>query len=103
MLVLGTSLQVAPFCSIPNLVNRECTRVLVDINPKNAYINTWTTIQREPFGMYSAAKPKTFITVGKGLEKRNVTLTSKWGKRTKWKDQYIVESTCDTFAKNIMS
>ena len=30
LLVMGTSLQVSPFCALPNMVRRNCCRVLVD-------------------------------------------------------------------------
>ena len=30
VLVFGTSLQVAPFCAIPNMALKGCTRVLVN-------------------------------------------------------------------------
>jgi NAD-dependent SIR2 family protein deacetylase len=39
IIVMDTSLQVAPFCAIPNLVKKTCTRVLVDKTPSNCYKN----------------------------------------------------------------
>ena len=41
---MGTSLQVAPFCAIPNLVPKTATRVLVDPNPNRVLsLNPWST------------------------------------------------------------
>ena len=45
IIVMGTSLQVAPFCAIPNMVNKHCTRILVDINPEGCYTNNWSKVK----------------------------------------------------------
>lgn len=33
IIVMGTTLKVAPFCNIPKMVSNECQRVLVDLYP----------------------------------------------------------------------
>lgn len=100
MLVMGTSLQVSPFCSIPNLVNKDCTRVLVDTNPENAFKNSWTKARSEMLGFHSPPTQKSFIKVGQGMYSRLVSLRPEWEKPKIWKDQYIIRSDCDLFSKN---
>ncbi|CAH0369965.1 unnamed protein product [Pelagomonas calceolata] len=42
VLVFGTSLQVAPFCAIPNLAPRGCARVLVNLAIDDCLANAWS-------------------------------------------------------------
>ena len=42
MIVFGTSLQVAPFCAIPNLAPRGCARVLVNLALDDCLANAWS-------------------------------------------------------------
>ena len=42
VLVFGTSLQVAPFCAIPNLAPRGCARVLVNLSLDDCLANAWS-------------------------------------------------------------
>ena len=45
ILVMGTSLQVSPFCAIPNLAPNNATRVLVDPNPQRVLSsNPWSSV-----------------------------------------------------------
>ena len=98
ILVMGTSLQVAPFCAIPNLVNKSCTRILVDINPKNAFKNDWSIRKGDPDQMYSTPNSTSTVKFGSRL----VSLRSQWSKPSKWKNQYIIESNCDDWVKLII-
>lgn len=41
IMVFGTSLQVAPFCGIPNMALKGCTRVLVNRNLSDCMTNQW--------------------------------------------------------------
>lgn len=103
MIVMGTSLQVAPFCAIPNIVNKSCTRLLVDINPENAYNNLYN--KQVNIGYYTSSYDhiKTWTTFGHNSNKRKVSLTPQWNKNNgKWKKQYIIESDCDVFSELIM-
>ena len=43
LIVMGTSLQVAPFCALPNMVKKDCTRVLVTLNPLSCFSNNFAT------------------------------------------------------------
>jgi NAD-dependent SIR2 family protein deacetylase len=97
MLVMGTSLQVAPFCAIPNLVNKSCVRILVDINPKNAFTNDWSIQKNNPDEMYKSPTSLSTIKIGN----RVVSLRPQWQKPGKWKDQYVITSDCDVWVSNI--
>lgn len=99
MIVMGTSLQVAPFCSLVNLVSKSCTRVLVDIKPQNAFTNEWSLKKNDLEEMYSLPSSKSTIKIGS----REVSLRPQWSSNSKWKDQHIIESDCDEWAKSILS
>ena len=77
---MGTSLQVSPFCAIPNLAPKSATRVLVDPNPLRVIsLNPWTTLKIELAG-------------------RQVELCSLWKKKeSHWANELLIESTSDDF------
>lgn len=81
VLVMGTSLQVAPFCSIPNLAPSHATRVLVDPNPGRVLsLNSWSTTTK--------------------LAGRDVELGSLWKKPiSRWEHEILVKSTSDDFVR----
>ena len=81
VMVMGTSLQVAPFCSIPNLVPKTATRVIVDPNPSRVIsLNSWSTTTK--------------------LAGRDVELGSLWNKSTDgWENEVLVKSTSDDFVR----
>ena len=85
IIVMGTSLQVAPFCAIPNLVRKDCLRVLVDIKPENAYNNRFND--------------KTLVSYVK-FGKRKVTLRPQWF--NKKRNNLIITEDTDVFSKCIM-
>lgn len=97
ILIMGTSLQVAPFCAIPNLVRKSCVRILVDINPQNAFNNDWSGNRKSLDEMYGLAPSNSTIKFGS----RVVSLKPQWGQHSKWKDQYIIQSDCDRWVQNI--
>lgn len=100
LIVMGSSLQVAPFCAIPNLVNKNCTRVLVDMVPENAFINAWTkqkTSLYEDMYRYGGGE-KSWIKFGK----RRVSLRPQWQDHKKYPKQYIFREDCDEWSDNIM-
>ncbi|CAH6420285.1 Sir2 family protein [uncultured virus] len=100
MLVMGTSLQVAPFCALPNLVPKSCTRILVDIHPENTFVNDWSYKKVNPEGMYQFSI-MTSSTMKFG--KRKVSLRPQWKRHSKWKSQYIVKSDTDGWSREVMS
>ena len=85
ILVMGTSLQVAPFCAIPNLVRKECLRVLVDIKPEYAFNNRFND--------------KTLVSYVK-FGKRKVTLRPQWF--NKKRNNLIITEDTDVFSKSII-
>ena len=103
MIAMGTSLQVAPFCAIPNLVHPTCTRVLVDLFPNNAFTNPFSKRARN-YDYYSGGgiSSSSVATFRKGRKKRRVSLRPQWGRRSKYKDQYIITSDVDDWVKQVM-
>ena len=81
VVVMGTSLQVAPFCAIPNLVPHNATRVLVDPFPTRVVSsNQWSESTTTPLGG------------------RNAKLGSLWKrKNSPWKNELLIQSTSDGF------
>ena len=83
ILVMGTSLQVSPFCAIPNLAPKSATRVLVDPNPNRVISSNPWTINIELAG-------------------RQVELCSLWKKEeSRWKNELLIESTSDNFVQKL--
>jgi NAD-dependent SIR2 family protein deacetylase len=108
ILVMGTSLQVAPFCAIPNLAPKACTRALIDVCPQNIYKNAWSKKKIDydyMYGLYGSDRPssRSYCTFSKDRVKRRVTLRPLWGWRSKYKSQYIIRSDCDDFVGLIVS
>tara|TARA_B100000963_G_C22440521_1_gene586342 strand:- start:58 stop:882 length:825 start_codon:yes stop_codon:yes gene_type:complete len=85
ILVMGTSLQVAPFCSIPNLAPKNATRVLVDPNPNRVIsLNPWSTTTK--------------------LADIDVQLGSLWKKpNSPWENELLVKSTSDDFVRQFFN
>lgn len=105
IIVMGTSLQVAPFCAIPNLVTKQCTRVLVDKNPDNAVTNPWTKRQRVNSWVYEPGRngdmPQcSYIKFGK----RKVTLRPQWDNHRKYSQpQHIIQADTDIWVTEVMN
>ncbi|GAG80215.1 unnamed protein product, partial [marine sediment metagenome] len=91
LIVMGTSLQVAPFCAIPNLVRSNCPRVLIDINPVSVYTNPFSRNYHKSGDMFygGSVGSSSFVCFHKWGQKRRVTLRPQWGGRGKYKTQYI--------------
>jgi NAD-dependent SIR2 family protein deacetylase len=113
LIVMGTSLQVAPFCAIPNLVQSSCVRMIVDLCPERAFKNEWSPQKiNYDHGFYSkymsSSMSRSYVVFSKrkdgksgGMIKRKVTLRPQWIK-SKYKKQIIIQSDIDSFAKNII-
>lgn len=82
VLVMGTSLQVSPFCAIPNLVPKDATRVLVDPFPNRVIsLNPWSTTTTQLGGS-------------------QVKLCSLWGEsNSPWEHELLIASTSDDFVR----
>ena len=99
VLVMGTSLQVAPFCCLPNIAPRGSTRVLVNRRIDHCLKNG-----------FSSSKPELLVADGGGRvvtktmsigRRKHIKLESMWtGRegRKRWR-QLLVESDCDEFVR----
>nr|QBK87152.1 MAG: Sir2 family protein [Marseillevirus LCMAC201] len=90
LIVMGSSLQVAPFCALPNLTSNKCTRVLVDLNPRNAMTNSWSKRQGPPMSLYTEP-----VLSSVEFGKQSVTLRPLWRDRKKYPTQYVYTADCD--------
>lgn len=90
-IVMGTSLQVSPFCAIPNLLKKDGCRILVDKCIQNTLSNNW-----------NKQKYNTCIK----FESRRVTLKNHFGstfnKRKKWPRQYLYNGDVTDFTRNFI-
>jgi NAD-dependent SIR2 family protein deacetylase len=100
LLVMGTTLQVAPFCALPNLVPKSCTRILIDNCPENAFTNIWTKKKYEIDGLYIKYEMSS-LTMKFG--KRLISLRPQWDRCSKWKRQHIITSDTDEWVNSLMS
>lgn len=97
LVVLGTSLQVKPFCAVPNLAPKGCVRVLVNRDINVCLTNSWSHRCRDPGSDFSG---RCFApaTVGLGGHKA-VPLKPLWHARKarkRWQ-QILIESSSDDF------
>lgn len=93
-IVMGTTLQVAPFCGLPNMVRKSCTRIYIGNNPQSIMKNSFSSNNREPDGFYNFKQQSNFKICG-----RLVTLKPQWNKKSKYKKQLIFNSDCDEWCK----
>ncbi|CAJ1422433.1 unnamed protein product [Effrenium voratum] len=96
VLVMGTSLQVAPFCALPNLAEKAATRVLVNQNLEDCRFNAWSN-RREPMALDLGGGMARICTTRIGS--RVVKLQPLWWDRrggSRW-HQLLVEGCCDEF------
>lgn len=98
IIVMGTSLQVAPFCALPNMVRKKCCRILVNKTPQDCYKNNWTPC-KEKYEIYSNNCQTSYTKI----YDRKVTLKPYWQSRGKWKNQYIYTMDCDDFSNEIIN
>jgi len=99
LMVFGSSLQVAPFCALPNMAPRGCTRVLVNMDLWACMVNDWSPCHRA--GPYAdCAFGGLAQTPGLArLAGRDVQLRPLWRDLTakkRW-PQLLVEGDCDAF------
>ena len=100
VLVLGTSLQVAPVCGLPNMALKGCTRVLVNRSLSHCMVNNFSVVQSPPFDYYGTGLADTCDIGGR----KNVKLRPLWRdqKATKKWSQLLVEDDCDAFVEGFM-
>lgn len=99
VLVFGTSLQVAPFCGIPNMVPKGCTRVLVNKRVQDCLRNDFTP--RASDGVYGGFGGISQVTSARIGKRKNVPLRPLWNdsKANKKWQQLLVESESDEFVR----
>lgn len=90
LLVMGTSLQVAPFCALANFVPRSCTRVLMTLHINEAMSNHYNKMKGEQYVKFA---------------KHRVSLKSKWGRKYqgRWPNQYLINFDVEALSKELMS
>jgi NAD-dependent SIR2 family protein deacetylase len=96
VLVMGTSLQVAPFCALPNMVPKSCTRALVTQKAWHCFSNSFSHKTRDIEGLYSSYENMSSSWIK--LAGRKVTLRPQWVK-SKYQDQYILDMNVQRFVE----
>ena len=94
LIVFGTSLQVAPFCAIPNMTPRGSARVLVNRDVDICLSNSFSKQRASSEGVSQVTNCR----IG---SRKDVPLRSLWSSREgnkKWR-QLLVEEDCDSFVK----
>lgn len=93
VIVMGTSLQVAPFCGLPNMVPKGATRVLVNQYVSDCLFNSFSKTRASGNFLQS-----TTMTIG---GRKNVQLRPLWAdrkSRKRWR-QLLLETDCDAFVE----
>lgn len=103
VIVFGTSLQVAPFCALPNMAPRGCTRVLVNRELSACMVNAWS--RRIPSGGYYNSYENFAPATAHIGDWKNVSLRPLWQDRKasqRW-PQLLVESDSDDFVERFFA
>lgn len=90
LLVMGSTLQVAPFCALANFVPRLCARALITLNIQEAMKNNYNKLPGPQFVKFA---------------KHRVTLKGKWGLawRRRWPRQYLLDEDVDAWSKRLVA
>lgn len=105
VLVFGTSLQVAPFCGVPNMAPRGCTRVLINRSLADCTTNAWGECaprlrsRQSDYGSGARGSDCRMSATSMRIGKRKaVPLRPLWGvkdaRKKNWA-QLLVEDDCD--------
>ena len=97
LMVFGTSLQVAPFCGVPNMTPKGSSRVLINRELDVCMTNSFCK-RRNAFDMGSISS----CSIG---SRKSVSLQSLWQSREgnkKWR-QLLVEDDCDSFVNRFFA
>eukprot|EP00928_Gymnodinium_smaydae_P090197 TRINITY_DN74039_c0_g1_i1.p1 TRINITY_DN74039_c0_g1~~TRINITY_DN74039_c0_g1_i1.p1 ORF type:complete len:348 (+),score=25.30 TRINITY_DN74039_c0_g1_i1:33-1046(+) len=95
ILVLGSSLQVAPFCGVPNLASRLVPRILVTKSPHVCFTNPFSkTTSRSPYD-YSSCPQESCVKLGS----RKVSLRPQWHGKSKYVEQHVFDEDVDNWTQ----
>lgn len=107
MLVLGSSLQEAPFCAVPNLATRSVARALVTRNPFACMSNPFSA----DIGTMTGKGRHSQFSVSHGCSlrvgKRRVTLRPQWGAHfvgrgsSKYREQWVFDEAPDDWSRRL--
>lgn len=100
MIVMGTSLQVAPFCAVPNMAPRGCTRVLVNRYLNECFWNNFSMSRALAADGCMVMSGRTRIGARKDVPLRPLWVDRK--ARRRWR-QLMVEGDCDDFVARFFS
>lgn len=101
MLVLGSDLQEAPFCAVPNLARRDVPRLLVGPTAHRCFRNGFSERERR------SAFPVSYgasVSVGR----RRVTLRPRWGAHyagrgsSKYREQWVFNEDVSVWSQRII-
>lgn len=99
LMVLGTSLQVAPFCAVPNMAPKGCVRVLVNRDLGACLRNEFSAAR---CGLYCQGVANQTTHLG---SRKSVPLRPLWRDRTvarRWQ-QVLIASECDEFVQRFFA
>jgi hypothetical protein len=111
ILVFGTSLQVAPFCGVPNMAPSGCTRVLVNQSLNDCRVNHWSRLRSADddfdfmargLGGMPTFRPATTTRIG---ARKQVQLRPMWwdAKSCRRWMQLCIESSCSGFVQRFFA
>lgn len=94
VLVMGTSLQVAPVCAVPNLAPPGAIRVLINRRIADCLTNSFNPTPCSPYRFNPTIRSSSSTKLGGRL----VTLRSQWTSLKRWRGkQLLVEKDGDVF------
>lgn len=102
MLVFGSTLQKAPFCSVPNLARRDVPRALVTETVHRCYTNRFSERNHHTRGPF-AVSYKSWLKIGA----RKVSLRPQWGPHyagngsSKYLQQWVFDEDPDHWASRL--
>ena len=102
VVVMGTSLQVAPFCAVPNLGPPSAVRVLISLDIAECLQNGFSKSAQHIWETGLSANDAVRCTSVR-LAGRLVTLRPRWlDRKAKW-EQYLVNGEADAFCALCMA
>eukprot|EP00746_Dinoflagellata_sp_MGD_P004266 gnl/MRDRNA2_/MRDRNA2_108223_c0_seq1.p1 gnl/MRDRNA2_/MRDRNA2_108223_c0~~gnl/MRDRNA2_/MRDRNA2_108223_c0_seq1.p1 ORF type:complete len:361 (-),score=73.01 gnl/MRDRNA2_/MRDRNA2_108223_c0_seq1:53-1135(-) len=100
MLIIGSSLQVAPFCGIPNIARRDVPRVLVTRCAHKCYQNAFSK-SRSTMCYSESDLGGVSVATSTKIGERKVSLAPQWGHGSKYRKQWVFDCDADEWALRI--